>query len=149
MGKLLYIFKMKFSTIVLLFVSATAALKIREEPAAAEGPAPADAAKNEAAIEKAAKGEENAKEAKDEEWQNPYGKHGAFGEYEGKIGGKSKLVNGTKDALDAKVAAKIVGPEPEAKAGEKIDGDVKEEEKGADTPAKEAAPAEAKAEAKA
>ena len=60
---------MKFNTIVLLFVSATVALKVREEPvAAAEAPAPADAAKNEAAIEKATKGEEGAKEAKDEEW---------------------------------------------------------------------------------
>ena len=140
---------MKFSTIVLLFVSATAALKIREEPAAAEGPAPADAAKNEAAIEKAAKGEENAKEAKDEEWQNPYGKHGAFGEFEGKIGGKSKLVNGTKDAMDKKEKAKVDGPEPEAKLGDKADGDVKEEEKSTDAPAKAEAAPEAKAEAKA
>ena len=116
---------MKFNTIVLLFVSATVALKVREDPA------PADAAKNDAAIEKAAKGEENAKEAKDEDWQNPYGHVGTFGEYEGKIGGKSKIINGTKLALEKKEAEKEgkLQPEPEAKAGEKIDSEIKEEAK--------------------
>merc|ERR1719453_2336429 len=120
---------MKFNTIVLLFVSAAVALKVREDPA------PADAAKN-----KAAKGEEGAKEAKDEDWQNPYGKVGFFGEYEGKIGGKSKVINGTKLALEKKEAEKEgkIEAEPEAKLGEKIDGDIKEEEKSADAPAKEA-----------
>ena len=55
---------MKFNTIVLLFVSSTIALRIREEPAAA----PVSAEKASAAIDKAAKGEEGASEAKDAEW---------------------------------------------------------------------------------
>ena len=128
---------MKFNTIVLLFVSATVALKVREDPAAAPG----DAAKKDAAIEKAAKGEENAKEAKDEDWQNPYGHVGTFGEYEGKIGGASKLINGTKVAIEKKEAeaAGKLQPDPEAKLGDKIDGEIKEEEKSTDTPAKEEA----------
>ena len=126
---------MKFNTIVLLFVSAAVALRVREDPA------PGDKAKTDASIEKAAKGEENAKEAKDEDWQNPYGHVGTFGEYEGKIGGSSKLINGTKVAIEKKEAeaAGKLQPDPEAKLGDKIDGEIKEEEKSADTPAKEEA----------
>ena len=119
---------MNFNTIVLLFVGATVALKVSEDPAVAPG----DAAKKDAAIDK---------EAKDEDWQNPYGHVGTFGEYEGKIGGNSKLINGTKVAIEKKEAeaAGKLQPDPEAKLGEKIDGEIKEEEKSADTPAKEEA----------
>merc|ERR1740123_1058483 len=115
---------MKFNTIALLFVSSAIALRVTEDPA------PVSAEKNAAAVEKAAKGEENATEAKDAEWQNPYGKVGFFGEYEGKIGGKSKVINGTAIAIENK-AAEAEGktkPDPEAKAGEKIDGDIKAED---------------------
>merc|ERR1712054_492592 len=114
---------MKFNTIALLLVSSVIALRVRDD-------APVASEKNAAAVEKAAKGEENATEAKDAEWQNPYGKVGFFGEYEGRIGGHSVVHNGTAEAL-AKKEAEAKGEkkdEPEAKLGEKIDGDIKSEE---------------------
>ena len=103
---------MKFNLVVLLIASA-AALRIREDPA--EGAAKAPPASD-----------ENAKEAKDADWQNPYGHEKGMGEFEGKL----------TDHITSKVTtlkqrneeeAKKNAPEPEVPAGTDITSEAKKE----------------------
>merc|ERR1712070_580355 len=109
MGKI----TMKSNFIVLLIASA-AALRIREEPAA-EGAAKAPPAP-----------EDGAKEAKDADWQNPYGHEKGMGEYEGKLSATiTSKVTTLKQRNEAE--AKKNAPEPETPAGTDITSEAKKE----------------------
>ena len=105
---------MKFNLIVLLIASA-AALKIREEPAA-EGAAKAPPAAG-----------DDAKEAKDADWQNPYGHEKGMGQWEGKLSDKITSKTTTYKERDAAEAKKANEKEPEVAAGTDITSEAKAE----------------------
>ena len=106
---------MKFNLIVLLIASA-AALKIREEPAA-EGAAKAPPAA----------GGDDTKEAKDADWQNPYGHEKGMGQWEGKLSDKITSKTTTYKERDAAEAKKANEKEPEVAAGTDITSEAKAE----------------------
>merc|ERR1719453_2828548 len=103
---------MKFNLIVLLIASA-AALRIREDPA--EGAAKAPPAEG-----------DGAKEAKDADWQNPYGHEKGMGEFEGKLSASITSRTTTLKERNAEEAKKNA-PEPEAKEGENLVSEAKAE----------------------
>ena len=106
---------MKFNLIVLLIASA-AALKIREEPAA-EGAAKAPPTPP-AAVD-------DAKEAKDADWQNPYGHVAGMGQFEGKLSDKITSKTTTYKERDEAEAKKANEKEPEVAAGTDITSEAK------------------------
>ena len=105
---------MKFNLIVLLIASA-AALKIREEPAA-EGAAKAPPVSG-----------DDAKEAKDADWQNPYGHEKGMGQWEGKLSDKITSKTTTYKERDEAEAKKANEKEPEVAAGTDITSEAKAE----------------------
>ena len=105
---------MKFNLIVLLIASA-AALKIREEPAA-EGAAKAPPVSG-----------DDAKEAKDADWQNPYGHVAGMGQFEGKLSDKITSKTTTYKERDEAEAKKANEKEPEVAAGTDITSEAKAE----------------------
>ena len=103
---------MKFNLIVLLIASA-AALRIRDD--GAEGAAKAPPAEG-----------EGAKEAKDADWQNPYGHEKGMGEFEGKL--SATITSKTTTLKERNAAeAKKNAPEPETPAGTDIASEAKKE----------------------
>ena len=103
---------MKFNLIVLLIATA-AALKIRDD--GGEGAAKAPPAEG-----------ENAKEAKDADWQNPYGHEKGMGEFEGKLSAKITSKTTTLKERNAEEAKKMA-PEPEVPEGADIASEAKKE----------------------
>ena len=104
---------MKFNLIVLLIASA-AALRIREDPAEGAAKAPPAA-------------EDGAKEAKDADWQNPYGHEKGMGQWEGKLSDKITSKTTTYKERDAAEAKKANAKEPEVPAGADITSEAKAE----------------------
>ena len=102
---------MKFNLIVLLIASASALRINVNDDGAAKAP-PAEG--------------EGAKEAKDADWQNPYGHEKGMGEFEGKLSAKITSKTTTLKERNAEEAKKNA-PEPEAKLGEELVSEAKKE----------------------
>merc|ERR1719263_1415591 len=103
---------MKFNLIVLLIASA-AALRIRDDGGEGAAKAPPAA-------------EDGAKEAKDADWQNPYGHEKGMGEFEGKL--SDHITSKTTTLKERNEAeAKKNAPEPETPAGADITSEAKKE----------------------
>merc|ERR1711937_922896 len=103
--------KMKFNTIVLLIATASALRINVNDDGAAKAP-PAEG--------------ENAKEAKDADWQNPYGHEKGMGEFEGKLSAKITSRTTTLKERNAEEAKKMA-PEPEVPEGADITSEAKKE----------------------